>query len=104
MNNMAAIEVNDALKQLGSRFEQLISLCELMRSENESLRNNKQHNEMLISEQAKVVGELTEKNQQMLIGGALVQTSENKNEAKEKIDKIVQEIDKCIALFSKNHF
>jgi hypothetical protein len=97
---MAEVDVNEALMHLGSKVEQLILRHEQTLAANAKLRTDKRQAEMLIDEQAKAIAELTEKNMQMVIGDAVAHTSMNKNEAREKIDQIVQEIDKCIALLN----
>ncbi|GHT81672.1 hypothetical protein FACS189467_6140 [Bacteroidia bacterium] len=94
-------EVSEALQQLNSRFGQLMSLHEQTRVAYEKLRNDKQQTDLLVREQAEKIASLEEKNKTLLLGKAFEQTSKDNNEAKEKIDKIVREIDKCILLLDK---
>jgi chaperonin cofactor prefoldin len=94
-------DINEVLQQLNGKFGQLISLHEQTRDAYSKLHSDKQQTDTLIEEQSKVIAELSDKNKTLLVGEALVQTSHSKDEAKEKIDKIVREIDKCISLFNK---
>lgn len=101
LENKVMADINEALQELSSRVEQLISLHEQMRAAYGKICADKQRCDLLIEEQAKTIAELEEKNQALLLGGALVQTSGGSSEAKREIDKIVREIDRCILLFNK---
>lgn len=56
-------------------------------------------NEIEILEQQK--SELGRKNEQLKIATQLLSANDGKREAKQKIDFLVREIDKCIALLNK---
>lgn len=89
-----ASEVGEVLQGLSSKFEQLVSLYEKARVENDTLRTGKVKVE-------KKAHELEEKNKSLLITQAFTASSGSADEAKEKISKIVREIDKCITLLSR---
>jgi len=86
---------------LGDRFEQLISLCEKSRVERDKARDGKAHLEALCSEQEKKLADLENKNKSLLVTHAFTAANGSTEEAKEKIGRIVREIDKCITLLSK---
>ena len=86
---------------MGDRFEQLISLCEKSRVERDKAQEGKVHLEALCSEQEKKLAELENKNKSLLVTQAFTVANGGSEEAKEKIGKIVREIDKCITLLSK---
>ncbi|MDR3365344.1 MAG: hypothetical protein LBO71_00035 [Prevotellaceae bacterium] len=86
---------------LSDKFEQLVSLCEKTRVEYSKVQ---QDNRALIErrqEQESRLAELEEKNKRLLITQAFTAANGNSEEAKEKISKIVRDIDKCITLLTK---
>jgi hypothetical protein len=94
-------EISDVLCSLNDKFEQLVSLYErtrvafaAMQQDNDALKAHRQELE------SKLV-ELEEKNKRLLITQAFVAADGNSEEAKEKISKIVRDIDKCITLLTK---
>jgi cell shape-determining protein MreC len=94
-------EINDVLCGLSDKFEQLVSLCEKTRVEYSKVQ---QDNRALIErrqEQESRLAELEEKNKRLLITQAFTAANGNSEEAKEKISKIVRDIDKCITLLTK---
>jgi uncharacterized membrane-anchored protein YhcB (DUF1043 family) len=94
-------EVNDVLRRLSDKFEQLVSLYENTRVEYDKMR---QDYEMLVrkgSEQEAKLAELEEKNKSLLITQAFAVANGSSEEAKEKISRIVREIDKCITLLTR---
>jgi hypothetical protein len=67
----------------------------------EVLRTDKAKVEQKVQEQDKKLLGLEGKNKSLLVTQAFTASSGNTEEAKEKIGKIVREIDKCITLLSK---
>ncbi|MDR3189456.1 MAG: hypothetical protein LBT94_09805 [Prevotellaceae bacterium] len=94
-------EVNDVLRRLNDRFEQLVSLCEKTRVEYDKLQQDNQALKGRCLEQESKLAELEEKNKRLLITQAFTAADGNSEEAKEKISKIVRDIDKCITLLTK---
>ena len=94
-------EVNEVLRGLGSKFEQLISLYEKVRVERDKAQQDSTRMETLKCEQEKKVAELENKNRSLLVTQAFTAANGSSEEAKEKISKIVREIDKCITLLSR---
>ncbi|MDR0566730.1 MAG: hypothetical protein LBG47_06815 [Prevotellaceae bacterium] len=94
-------EIDNVLCSLSDKFEQLVSLyettriaCDKMQQDNQSLKERGQ-------EQESKLMELEEKNKRLLITQAFAAANGNSEEAKEKISKIVRDIDKCITLLTK---
>jgi dsDNA-specific endonuclease/ATPase MutS2 len=93
-------EVNEVLRGLGDRFEQLVSLYEKARVERDRAQDDRSRLDALRCEQEKKVAELESKNKSLLVTQAFTAANGSAEEAKEKIGKIVREIDKCITLLS----
>ncbi len=94
-------EVNEVLRGLNGKFEQLISLYEKARVERDKAQDDRVHLEVRRQEQEKKMAELESKNKSLLVTQAFTAANGGAQEAKEKIGKIVREIDKCITLLSK---
>lgn len=94
-------EVNEVLRGLGDRFEQLVSLYEKARVERDKAHSDKVRLEELKCAQDKKMAELEGKNKSLLVTQAFTAANGSADEAKEKIGKIVREIDKCITLLGK---
>ena len=94
-------EVNEVLRGLGNKFEQLISLYERARVERDKAQGDKARLEVQRREQEKKAAELEAKNKSLLVTQAFAAANGGAEEAKDKISKIVREIDKCITLLGK---
>ncbi|MGL5959519.1 MAG: hypothetical protein ACRCY6_02085 [Bacteroidales bacterium] len=95
-------ELEKVLDTLNSKFERLVSLCERTRVQRDQLKieNTKLVEES--TEQKRLLEELEEKQKKMLVTQAFVGSAQgHSDEAKEKISKIVREIDKCILLLNR---
>jgi len=99
-------------KKMTNRYEELINAFEIklrkLISEYQSLQaqNNKlqvelaQKHESLISAHGEIL-ELRKKNDHLSLANELGGSGENRTEAKKQIDKLVREIDQCLALIDE---
>jgi len=90
----------ELLKELRVNLKKLYSLYERTKSEKQDLLQRNADLEELICERDNKIKELEEQNNTIKIAKALV-TGEDTHDAKIKINRIVREIDKCIALLNK---
>ena len=91
----------DDLKQLNSKIDELITRFKTVKSE---YANCKADNEVLkakLQDSDAKIKELETKYERYRLSGALLGEGENAGEAKKKIDELVREIDKCIALLNR---
>lgn len=86
---------------LNNKLEKLIELYEQARSECDKLEKEKLQLEKLLNEKDEYVLDIEEKNRKLQLAGAFKSSSNDAQDAKLKIGKIVREIDKCIALLNK---
>lgn len=89
-------------RNLGENAERLISKCESLNKGNFELRNEVDLLRGIISEKEREISELSEKNKikemaHTLAGG----NGHSSKDVKLKINELVREIDKCIALLNK---
>lgn len=94
-------DYNIIINQLKSNIEKIISLY---RKEKE-LNNSLQKKVIVLEEELVKIKEINiekeKKYQSLKIAGVLVKNSESEHEAKIKLNRIIREIDNCIALINK---
>ena len=91
----------DTFEQLQSKILQVIGKYEKEKSENELLskeRSELQEQIRLGQDRVKI---LEEKYNKLKISKALIASSEDMHDAKLKVNRMVREIDKCIALLNR---
>ncbi|MDP4204924.1 MAG: hypothetical protein Q8859_02890 [Bacteroidota bacterium] len=86
---------------LRAKIKKCISLYEILKVEKLNIENK---NEGLLQEIAQLkaaLGENEQKYQTLKMAKYLLETENDPQEAKQKVTKIVREIDKCIALLNR---
>lgn len=97
MNN----QKEEIIGELREKVHEIVTVYERVRLENENLiRENRSLNEIIRSKQ-KELSNFEKKLNTLKIAKSVVMTAEDKHEAKLKVNRIVREIDKCIALLNK---
>ncbi len=92
---------NELVGNLKHNTAKLISLYKEVIAENNSLKEEKQHLVNRIEDKSKKLSELELKYEKLKLAKSLEEAGESSNEAKLKVNRIVREIDKCIALLNK---
>jgi predicted nucleic acid-binding Zn-ribbon protein len=88
------IILNRKLDELFSRYNNLKSELSNLRSANEELN-------ITLQERNNRIKELELKYERVKLSGALLGEGENAQEAKRKINELVREIDRCVALLNR---
>ena len=88
------IALNNKLEELLTRYGSLRIELQEAKSVNEELKARLQEREQKIKE-------LEIKYERVKLSGALLGEGENAGEAKRKLDQLVREIDKCVALLNR---
>ncbi len=83
-----------------NKVERLISLYEQMKMERDILLKEKLLLHDTVEAKDKRIKELEEKNKKLQLAEAFKASSIDKQDAKQKIARIVKEIDKCIGLLN----
>lgn len=86
--------LNKKLDELLNKYHNLKTECDDLKSGNEELKNMLQEREARIKE-------LETNYERVKLSGALLGENENASEAKKKINELVREIDKCVALLNR---
>ena len=91
----------DSFEQLESRIQQLIGMYEKERWVKEKFSKEKSELKEQLRLGQERVKVLEEKYNKLKISKALIASSEDVHDAKLKVNRMVREIDKCIALLNR---
>ena len=69
--------------------------------ENDRLKQQNKDLQKAVRQKESLIEELEQKNQQLSLAKSIMANSENAHDARIQINRIVREIDKCIALLNK---
>ena len=91
----------EIINQLKGKVREIIAIYEKVKLDNDRLtKENKGLNEIVKSKQREILN-FEKKFDTLKIAKTVVMSTEDKHEAKLKVNRIVREIDKCIALLNK---
>ena len=91
---------SNAIESLKKRIEMLISLYERGAAENLALKRENARLKADLEECSNKLKEKEEKLDKIVLANAFATSGENVKEARQKIARIVKEIDKCISLLN----
>jgi hypothetical protein len=89
------------IEELKSRLERLISMLEKEKEEKDSLKQNNQELQKKVKMHQTRISELELKYANLKIAKSLLAQNEDSHDAKIRVNRIVREIDKCIALLNR---
>jgi ATP phosphoribosyltransferase len=96
--NASQLQIIDELKY---RSERLISMLEKEKEEKEQIKLNYQELQKKIKAHQSRISELELKYANLKIAKSLLADNEDSHDAKIRVNRIVREIDKCIALLNR---
>ncbi len=91
----------EELAILNRKLDDLLNRHHDLRRENRDLRNENEKLNVIIQENVKRIKELETKYDRVKLSGALLGGGEDAIEAKRKINELVREIDRCVALINR---
>jgi chromosome segregation ATPase len=91
----------EELTLLNKKLEELFERYNNLRTKNVELKNENESIKHSLQERNNKIKELETKYERIKISGALMGESENAIEAKNKINELVREIDRCVALLNR---
>ena len=91
----------EELTLLNKKLEELFDRYNNLRTKNVELKNENESITHLLQERNEKIQELETKYERIKISGALMGEGENAAEAKKKINELVREIDRCVALLNR---
>lgn len=95
------LEQESIISSLEEKINRLLSVLNQTRAENKQLSEELMNVRQAIELKDTELKELNEKYENLKLARLLVNGSEDVHSAKLKVNKIVREIDKCIALLNK---
>ena len=91
----------DTFEQLQLRIRKVLELYQKQKTENEQLRKKSIELEEKLKLDSNRLNDLEEKYNKLKISKALIASSNDVHDAKLKVNRMVREIDKCIALLNR---
>jgi chromosome segregation ATPase len=93
-------EYQGALQRLKNKIGLLVSQYEHIKAENERMAIELTTLKIILNENKTKISELDQKTNRLQIAGAFTASSADVREAKQKIAKLIKEIDRCISLLN----
>ncbi|MCF8278043.1 MAG: hypothetical protein K9J17_15020 [Flavobacteriales bacterium] len=85
---------------LAAKVEKLARMQAELKSENLKLKTRNEELVQVISDQKNVLSKLEEKNKVVKIANAVTEDDEDRKEQRKRLNELVREVDKCIALLN----
>jgi len=91
----------EELALLNKKLEELFERYDDLRTNNRELKNENDTLKRYIEEREIKIRDLEKRYERIKISGALMGEGEGAGEAKKKINELVREIDRCVALLNR---
>ena len=91
----------EELVLLNRKIDDLLKAYSILKDENKNLKSRNESLEKEIHEREADMKELEKKYERIKLSGAILGEGENAVEAKRRINELMREIDKCIALLDR---
>ena len=88
------------INNLTVRVEMLAKKQEVLQNENTDLKSRNVELEQLVTQQKNALSELAEQNKVVKIAKAVTEDDDDRKEQRKRLNELVREIDKCIALLN----
>ena len=92
--------LNTYISSLAGRVEALAKAHGQLQEENLKLKSKNEEMEQVITEQKNVLSKLEEQNKVVKIAKAVTDDDEDRKEQRKRLNELVREVDKCIALLN----
>ncbi len=96
------IEQTELLEGIKGKVETVKVMLQEQKGQNQDLSVQNEALQREVQEKQSRIDELEERNQKLSLVKGILAESENSDEARMKINRIVREIDKCIALLNRS--
>ena len=101
LNIIKVEELDDILNSLKARTKQIMALCDGLKVEKKNLLTTNRELIQKVSQHEKEIDNIKTKFNTLKIAKTVSGTDNDVHETKHRVNKIVREIDKCIALLNK---
>jgi hypothetical protein len=94
-------DTDEIIKSLRDKMHSIISLYEKAKENNQVLQAENESLRKRVEKEGNMVVELEHRNKALNLSKALLASSDDVQDARMKVNNIVREIDKCIALLNR---
>ena len=94
-------DLYEELKLLNKKLDELLNRYENLKNENQNLRKSEGELKGILQEREDRIKELEIKYERVKLSGALLGDGGNAGEARKRINELVREIDRCVALLNR---
>ena len=88
------------IANLSAKVEKLVRMQSELQSENLKLKGRNEELELVVNDQKNVLSRLEEQNKVVKIAKAVTDDDEDRKEQRKRLNELVREVDKCIALLN----
>ena len=96
-----SVEHAEILEGIREKIQSVKSRLQEKEEENDRLRKQNDDLQQVVQQKQSVIDVLEQKNQQLSLVKSIMADSEDAHDARIRINRIVREIDKCIALLNR---
>jgi len=97
-----SVEHVDILEGIKEKIQSVKSRLKEQQDENHRLKEKYVELQQLVQQKQLKIEELEQKNQQLALAKSIMADSDDANDARVRINRIVREIDRCIALLNRS--
>ncbi len=94
-------DLYEELKLLNKKLDELLNRYENLKNENQNLRKSEGELKGILQEREDRIKELEIRYERVKLSGALLGDGGNAGEARKRINELVREIDRCVALLNR---
>lgn len=96
-----SVEQTEILEGIRERINSVKIRLQEQKDENHQLKQKAEDLQQVVQQKQSKIDELEQKNQQLMLVKSIMADSEDSHDARIRINRIVREIDKCIALLNR---
>ena len=96
-----SVEQAEILGGIKEKIQSVKVLLQEQKDQNQELKEKYEELQQMVQQKQSQITELEEKNQKLTLVKSIMADSEDANDARIRINRIVREIDKCIALLNR---
>ena len=97
-----SVEQAEILEGIKSKIHSVKVRLQQQLEQNQELKEQNEKLQQTVQQKESQINELEEKNQKLTLVKSIMADSEDANDARIRINRIVREIDKCIALLNRS--
>ena len=97
-----SVEHVEILEGIKEKIQSVKSRLKEQQDENQRLKEKYEELQQMVQQKQLTIDELEQKNQQLILAKSIMSDGNDAKDARVRINRIVREIDKCIALLNRS--